>query len=136
MAAEQRHLCGLCGERSTTQKRMHVDHDHATGKIRALLCHHCNLLLGNAKDSAERLRQAIEYLERHHDDGHPINGLASKLAPGSNNRTSKRGLAPTAASAVGASNCGAQPHRASKSPRLPMYWRRTSAGTSFTSPSS
>lgn len=65
MAAEQGHLCALCGEKPETDRRMHVDHDHATGKIRALLCHHCNLLLGNAKDSVHRLRQAIAYLERH-----------------------------------------------------------------------
>lgn len=65
MAAEQGHLCALCGEKPETDRRMHVDHDHATGKIRALLCHHCNLLLGNAKDSTDRLRLAIAYLERH-----------------------------------------------------------------------
>lgn len=65
MAAEQQHLCALCGEKPETDRRMHVDHDHATGKIRALLCHHCNLLLGNAKDSTDRLRLAIAYLERH-----------------------------------------------------------------------
>jgi len=65
MAAEQGHRCALCGEPPETAKRMHVDHDHATGRIRALLCHHCNLLLGNAKDSTVRLRQAIAYLERY-----------------------------------------------------------------------
>ncbi|ONK09556.1 endonuclease domain-containing protein [Streptomyces sp. MP131-18] len=65
MVEEQGQRCGLCGEQPDTAKRMHVDHDHATGQIRALLCHHCNLLLGNAKDSIVRLRQAIAYLERH-----------------------------------------------------------------------
>lgn len=65
MLADQDHLCGLCGETPDTDRRMHVDHDHATGKIRALLCHHCNLLLGNAKDSIARLRLGIAYLERH-----------------------------------------------------------------------
>lgn len=65
MLTEQTGLCALCAERPDTERRMHVDHDHATGRVRALLCHHCNLLLGNAKDSPTRLRQAIEYLERH-----------------------------------------------------------------------
>lgn len=65
MADAQGRTCGLCGEVPDTERRMHVDHDHVTGKIRALLCHHCNLLLGNAKDSVGRLRQAIAYLERH-----------------------------------------------------------------------
>ena len=44
---------------------LYVDHDHLTGKLRDLLCHHCNLLLGNAQDSVERLRLAIAYLQRH-----------------------------------------------------------------------
>jgi hypothetical protein len=69
MLTEQQHLCALCGEKPDTDRRMHVDHDHATGKIRALLCHHCNLLLGNAKDSVDRLRQAIAYLELHAQEG-------------------------------------------------------------------
>lgn len=64
-AAVQEHRCGLCGKVPETDRRMHVDHDHATGRLRDLLCHHCDLLLGNAQDSIDRLRQAIAYLERH-----------------------------------------------------------------------
>lgn len=64
-AAEQGGRCGLCGRAPETDRRMHVDHDHATGKIRDLLCHHCNLLLGNAQDSVDRLQLAIAYLQRH-----------------------------------------------------------------------
>jgi hypothetical protein len=64
----QGHVCGLCGEAPDTKKRMHVDHNHVTGRIRALLCHHCNLLIGNAKESMDRLRLAIAYLERHGND--------------------------------------------------------------------
>lgn len=41
----------------------HVDHCHETGKVRGILCHNCNLLLGHAKDSRETLLQAISYLE-------------------------------------------------------------------------
>lgn len=59
-----------------TGRRMHVDHDHNTGQLRDLLCHHCNLLLGNAKDSVERLRQGIAYLERH-----SAAKLAARLQP-------------------------------------------------------
>ncbi|MFE9003052.1 endonuclease domain-containing protein [Streptomyces sp. NPDC007875] len=73
-AAEQEGKCGICQEVPDTDRRMHVDHDHATGQLRDLLCHHCNLLLGNAKDSIERLRQGIAYLERH-------SALAARLQP-------------------------------------------------------
>lgn len=67
-AAEQGGRCGLCDQVPDTDRRLHVDHDHATGSLRDLLCHHCNLLLGNAQDSPERLRLAIAYLERHAAD--------------------------------------------------------------------
>lgn len=84
MLAEQDGRCGLCGEEPTTAKRMHVDHDHETGQIRALLCHHCNLLIGNAKESAGRLQLAIAYLERYNRrrrqlDNHPAYALAARL---------------------------------------------------------
>lgn len=41
----------------------HVDHNHKTGEIRELLCHHCNLGLGNFKDDAALLRIASEYVK-------------------------------------------------------------------------
>ncbi len=52
-----------------TQKRkngsfrnMSVDHDHVTGKIRGLLCHYCNVGIGNFRENQESLAAAIEYL--------------------------------------------------------------------------
>lgn len=39
-----------------------IDHDHATGKVRGLLCKSCNFLLGMAKDLPSLLRRAAEYL--------------------------------------------------------------------------
>lgn len=45
-------------------KRLHMDHDHITGKFRALLCSGCNTALGLAKEDAGRLRGLAEYIER------------------------------------------------------------------------
>jgi hypothetical protein len=44
MLATQNGVCAICGEPSTVgfNKRLHVDHDHTTGKVRGLLCMHCN----------------------------------------------------------------------------------------------
>lgn len=39
-----------------------VDHDHKTNEIRGLLCHKCNLLLGNAGDDETILQSALTYL--------------------------------------------------------------------------
>jgi hypothetical protein len=45
--------------------RLHVDHDHVTGKVRALLCGRCNLVIGEVDEDIERLRRMADYLERH-----------------------------------------------------------------------
>jgi hypothetical protein len=60
--------CAVCGgDDSGSRSDWHTDHDHKTGKVRGVLCHHCNMLLGNAKDCVETLRQAITYLLRHQE---------------------------------------------------------------------
>ena len=45
-------------------KRLHVDHDHKTGKVRGLLCYNCNNGIGRLKDSIDLLQKAIVYLSK------------------------------------------------------------------------
>jgi hypothetical protein len=40
-----------------------IDHSHATGKIRGLLCTNCNIAIGHALDDVNRLLGLIQYLE-------------------------------------------------------------------------
>lgn len=67
MLAAQNGCCAICesSEWSGKDRAPHVDHDHVTGKVRALLCGNCNNGLGNFGDDPARLRAAAEYLERH-----------------------------------------------------------------------
>lgn len=64
MFEKQAGSCAVCND-APTGKRLHVDHDHATGKIRALLCPRCNLALGCTGDDPGKLRALAEYLEKH-----------------------------------------------------------------------
>jgi Recombination endonuclease VII len=41
----------------------YVDHCHTSGKVRGVLCHHCNIALGNAKDCPQRLIGLANYVE-------------------------------------------------------------------------
>jgi hypothetical protein len=57
-------VCRLSLNGSAKNDKPHIDHCHQTGVVRGILCHHCNVLLGHAKDSARLLREAAAYLER------------------------------------------------------------------------
>lgn len=64
MLAAQHHQCKICGKPvDQNGKRFAVDHCHTTGKIRSLLCHNCNVGLGNFNDNIEIMMKAIEYLK-------------------------------------------------------------------------
>lgn len=50
--------CVICGN----EEKLVVDHDHQTGKIRGMLCSHCNRGLGHFKDDPMLLEFASQYL--------------------------------------------------------------------------
>jgi hypothetical protein len=52
-------VCDLCG-RAT--ENLHIDHDHATGAIRGVLCQSCNTGLGKLGDTVAGLERALAYL--------------------------------------------------------------------------
>lgn len=57
--------CAICGAKeSPTEGRptLHLDHNHETGAFRGVLCHACNVGLGQFRDSPELLSKAVAYL--------------------------------------------------------------------------
>lgn len=71
MLTLQNNACAICAkpEKSILKsvrrvKQLAVDHCHASGRIRGLLCAKCNTFLGLANDDPAVLHSAIEYLGR------------------------------------------------------------------------
>ena len=58
MLEAQDGLCAIC----RTADAAHVDHDHATGAVRGMLCFRCNAALGQFDEDAETLVRATRYL--------------------------------------------------------------------------
>lgn len=50
--------CVICG----SDEKLVVDHDHCTGKVRGMLCSHCNRGLGHFRDDPMLLEFAAQYL--------------------------------------------------------------------------
>jgi hypothetical protein len=60
---KQNGCCAICNKPSTDYKRrLHVDHDHTTKKIRGLLCVRCNYGIGYFNENTSLLDKAKEYL--------------------------------------------------------------------------
>lgn len=70
MLAAQDGACALCAEKPKpggikAASKLHVDHDHETGKIRALLCNRCNQGLGYFRDDTALMQRASLYVWKH-----------------------------------------------------------------------
>lgn len=63
MHADQNGLCSIC-LKTLPIDALNVDHCHATGAIRSLLCRNCNLALGLLRDDPERMERAAAYVRR------------------------------------------------------------------------
>ena len=78
MSAEQGGLCFICSSPPPGAKRLYVDHDHSTGKVRRLLCPACNFLAGHVEASPDRFLGVIAYLRDHGSEG--VQEVAEALA--------------------------------------------------------
>lgn len=68
LLSSQLGLCAICGRPEETRNRsgkvkpLSVDHDHLTGHVRGLLCHHCNVGIARFNDDLSLLQAAVDYL--------------------------------------------------------------------------
>jgi hypothetical protein len=61
---EKQLFCEICQQPPMGRyKRLHLDHDHTSGRFRGLLCDRCNLSIGKFNDDPELLRAAAKYLD-------------------------------------------------------------------------
>jgi hypothetical protein len=73
MKKKQNYRCYICGSegfligKNGHTEKLAVDHDHATGQVRKLLCHNCNRALGLMHDDPSLLRKAANYIEEHRE---------------------------------------------------------------------
>ncbi len=73
MWRDQGGLCYICGDpEQARNRRLAVDHDHKTRRVRALLCTGCNRGLGFFRDNPAILEAAAHYLRKMR--GHDILG--------------------------------------------------------------
>lgn len=64
MFEEQESKCAICNR---YDDKLHVDHDHKTGEVRALLCGQCNKAIGLMKDNPRITQAATDYLLYHNN---------------------------------------------------------------------
>lgn len=67
---KQHGVCAICQQpetkfnnKSKGTQRLSVDHNHVTGKVRGLLCHRCNVVLGQVEDDCALVIHVLQYLE-------------------------------------------------------------------------
>lgn len=60
---KERLVCDICN----SDIKLHVDHDHLTGRIRGVLCANCNRGIGLFRDNKELLAKAIKYLDKEYE---------------------------------------------------------------------
>jgi len=82
LSEKQGEKCAICGHiLPALGRKRHIDHCHATGKIRGLLCMACNLTIGYAEDNPEILESAARYIRSAGGCEVPCNPLARRIPP-------------------------------------------------------
>ena len=69
MLERQNGRCAICNGQEIFRGKgkihnLSVDHCHASGKVRGLLCRNCNQVIGTFKEDIQRFKNAIKYLNK------------------------------------------------------------------------
>jgi hypothetical protein len=80
MFEEQDGACAICGQPRPEERTLHVDHDHASGVIRGLLCFRCNQAIGSLQEEPEIFRVAADYLDRDEELAELVRARAGALS--------------------------------------------------------
>lgn len=62
MVEKQGGGCAICEKDLSDKKERRIDHNHETGLVRGILCHHCNTMLGYGIDDPQILESGARYL--------------------------------------------------------------------------
>lgn len=69
MVEKQDGRCKICGQKPSSRQvkgqmkpGLCVDHHHESGRLRGLLCHRCNVMIGAAEENVKIFEQAIKYV--------------------------------------------------------------------------
>ena len=66
LLTKQDFVCAICHKINNIQgRRLEVDHDHKTGKIRGLLCNGCNVGIGAFSDDMDLMAKAVQYVNKY-----------------------------------------------------------------------
>ena len=65
MEKEQNYVCAICKQPESKAQPLSVDHNHSTGKIRALLCAYCNIVVEYVENSRRPLQEYVDYVKKH-----------------------------------------------------------------------
>lgn len=64
MFISQNGRCAICEiHQDDLSYRLHVDHNHTTGKVRKLLCSKCNMAIGLLDENPKLIARALEYIQ-------------------------------------------------------------------------
>lgn len=63
LRSRQNGVCAICHGCNTKGRQLSIDHSHATGSVRGLLCQKCNVALGLLGETSTLVLKAYNYLK-------------------------------------------------------------------------